>query len=123
MKSAIIVGANGFIGQELTRYLLQRNIFVYALIQKGSDITFASPFIKNPIRNRITKQNRYRIWIETGFNLLYGMGWGGSRSKKRCGITGEKCNLYRRNTRFAHRHGVKKVVFPEVQPNMVVGES
>ncbi|MGI5820485.1 MAG: NAD-dependent epimerase/dehydratase family protein [Bacteroidales bacterium] len=113
MKSAIIVGANGFIGQELTRYLLQRNIFVYALIQKGSDITFASPLLLK-IPFEIEELNKIDIEFGLKPDLIYYMAWVGVAvdQRKDAELQEKNVTYTEEILRFAHRHGVKKVVFP-----------
>lgn len=113
MKSAIVVGANGFIGQELTRYLLQRNIFVYALIQKGSDLNFASPLlIKIPFE--IEELNQIGLKFDIKPDLIYYMAWVGVAASQRKDAELQDQNvIYTEEIiRFAHRHGIKKVIFP-----------
>lgn len=113
MKSAIIVGANGFLGYNLTKHLLEKGVVVCALIQKGSRLHLEHEDLKS-IEFELADLLQIIPLIEKQYDVLYHFAWIGVSSVYKNDLTLQSQNLQYISDvlHFAKALHIKKVICP-----------
>lgn len=113
MKKAIVLGANGFLGKNLTKHLLTNNIEVCALVQKGSWIDISDDNLTQ-IEFELSEINELEKLIHSNYDVLYHFAWMGVSSIYKNDLTLQSQNLEYLDAIFnlAQSMGVKKIICP-----------
>lgn len=116
MNKVIIIGANGFLGNKLTRYLSEKSLSILAFVPKGFDYSNVSsiPGIKC-IEFSFGSLNALDTLEEIkGVDTIYNMAWIGVNAKDRNNeeiqLSNIKCNV--EVVQFAKRNGIKRLLVP-----------
>lgn len=116
MNKVIVIGANGFLGNKLTRYLSEKSLSILAFVPKGFDYTNVSsiPGIKC-IEFSFGNLNALDTLKEIkGVDTIYNMAWIGVNAKDRNNeelqLSNVQCNV--EVVQFAKRNGIKRLVVP-----------
>ena len=116
MNKVIVIGANGFLGNKLTRYLSEKGISVLAFVPKGFDY---SNVLSIPGIKCIEFSFGYLNTLETNEDIndidtIYNMAWIGVNAKDRNNeeiqLSNIQCNV--EVIQFAKRNGIKRIVVP-----------
>lgn len=115
MKKAIILGANGFLGKNLTHYLVKMGVEVCAMVQVHSNYEDIK-HLQNVeiIEFELDSIQQYENIISKDYDVLYHLAWVGVSSKFKNDIEIQTQNLHFLDAvfHFAHSIGVKKMVCP-----------
>lgn len=113
MKKAIILGANGFLGKNLTRYLLEKGVEVCAMVQKGSVLDIHHPKLKK-IEFDLSNVKESTSFINESYDVLYHFAWMGVSSvfKNDMDIQVQNLNFIEDVFHFAKLLSVKKIICP-----------
>ena len=116
MNKVIVIGANGFLGNKLTRYLSEKSLSILAFVPKGFDYSNVSsiPGIKC-IEFSFGNLNALDTLDEIkGVDTIYNMAWIGVNAKDRNNeelqLSNVQCNV--EGVQFAKRNGIKRLVVP-----------
>lgn len=116
MNKVIVIGANGFLGNKLTRYLSEKNLSILAFVPKGFDYSNVSsiPGIKC-IEFSFGNLNALDTLDEIkGVDTIYNMAWIGVNAKDRNNeeiqLSNIQCNV--EVVQFAKRNGIKRLLVP-----------
>ena len=116
MNKVIVIGANGFLGNKLTRYLSEKSLSILAFVPKGFDYSNVSsiPGIKC-IEFSFGNMNALDTLDEIkGVDTIYNMAWIGVNAKDRNNeeiqLSNIQCNV--EVVQFAKRNGIKRLVVP-----------
>lgn len=116
MNKVIVIGANGFLGNKLTRYLSEKSLSIMAFVPKGFDYSNVSsiPGIKCI---EFSFGNLYALDTLDdikGVDTIYNMAWIGVNAKDRNNeelqLSNVQCNV--EVVQFAKRNGIKRLVVP-----------
>ena len=80
MKNVIIVGANGFLGSNLTKRLIEQNINVYAVVNQSIDRVDA---INSPRLNIVRSLDELCNFEVDYYDALYYFAWMGNSGSER----------------------------------------
>lgn len=115
MKKAIILGANGFLGKNLTHYLVKMGVEVCAMVQVHSDYEE----IKNLhqveiIEFELDSIQQYENRISKDYDVLYHLAWVGVCSSAKNDFYVQSKNILHNISvlDFAKKINVGKVIFP-----------
>lgn len=116
MRKVLIIGANGFLGNELTRYLLEKDIEIVAFVPTGFDYSNVS-CLPGVICVEFTfgsLESLDQIEPVKGIDTIYNMAWIGVNAKDRNNaplqLSNVKCNL--EVAEYAKRNGISRLVVP-----------
>lgn len=116
MNRVIVIGANGFLGNKLTRYLSEKSLSILAFVPKGFDYSNVSsiPGIKC-IEFSFGNLNALDTLDEIkGVDTIYNMAWIGVNAKDRNNeeiqLSNTQCNV--EVVQFAKRNGIKRLLVP-----------
>lgn len=116
MNKVIVIGANGFLGNKLTRYLSEKSLSVLAFVPKGFDYSNVSsiPGIKC-IEFSFGNLNALDTLDEIkGVDTIYNMAWIGVNAKDRNNeeiqLSNIQCNV--EVVQFAKSNGIKRLLVP-----------
>ena len=116
MKKVIVIGANGFLGNKLTRYFSEKRLAVIAFVPKGFDYSIVSsiPGIKC-IEFSFGNLNALDTINEIkDVDTIYNMAWIGvnakDRNNEKIQLSNVQCNV--EVVQFANRNGIKRLVVP-----------
>lgn len=116
MNKVIVIGANGFLGSKLTRYLSEKRITVLAFVPKGFDYSNVSSISGVKC---FEFSFGYLAALDTieeirGVDTIYNMAWIGVNAKDRNNedlqLRNVQCNV--EVVQFANRNGIKRLVIP-----------
>lgn len=116
MKKIIVIGANGFLGNKLTRYLSEKGISVLAFVPKGFDYSNVTsiPGIKCIEFSFGSLDSLDTIEEIKGVDTIYNMAWIGVNAKDRNNETIQlsniQCNV--EVVQFANRNEIKRLIVP-----------
>lgn len=83
MKNVVITGANGFVGSNLCKYLLKRNINVYAFVRsKGSDLKIPDSNLLTIIEKDLNEYNDLKNINIDNIDVFYHFAWECSNGPK-----------------------------------------
>lgn len=116
MNKIIVIGANGFLGNKLTRYLSEKGMSVLAFVPKGFDYSnvtsipgtkcFEFSFGSLAVLDTLEEVK--------GVDTIYNMAWIGVNAKDRNNeeiqLSNVQCNV--EVVKFANRNGIKRLVVP-----------
>lgn len=113
MKRALIVGANGFLGNNLTKHLLENGVEVCALIQKGSVLNIQHALLQS-IEFDLSELSETLPLIKKQYDVLYHFAWIGVSSVYKNDLALQSKNLpYISDVlHFAQALHIKKVICP-----------
>lgn len=113
MQRALIVGANGFLGKNLTKHLLEQGVEVCALIQKGTLLEFQHHLLQC-IEFELSELSESIPSITKQYDVLYHFAWIGVSSNFKNDIALQSQNLQYISDvlHFAKELKIKKVVCP-----------
>jgi len=78
MKKIIVVGANGFLGRNLTKYLSEKNLIVCALVAKGTDYAFLLNLPNvSCLEFELDDIDQVEELITEEYDVLYNLAWVG----------------------------------------------
>lgn len=116
MNKVIVIGANGFLGNKLTRYLSEKGLSIMALVPKGFDYSNVSsiPGVKC-IEFSFGSLNALDTLEEIkGVDTIYNMAWIGvnanDRNNEEVQQSNIQCNV--EVVQFADRNGIKRLIVP-----------
>ncbi len=116
MNKVIIIGADGFLGNRLARFLINHDIQVVAFVPKGFDYSNVTCLtqvtcVEFSFGHLDTLDNIEPI---KGVDTIYNMAWIGVNSKDQNNallqLSNVTCNL--EVAEFAKRNGIKKLIIP-----------
>ena len=116
MKKVLIIGANGFLGNKLTRYLLEKDIEVVTFVPSGFDYSNVSCLSRVSCVEFTFGCLDSLDHIESikGVDTIYNMAWIGVNAKDRNNaplqLSNVKCNL--EVAEFASRNGIARLIVP-----------
>ncbi len=116
MRKVLIIGANGFLGNKLTRYLLEKNIEIVAFVPSGFDYSNVSCLSGVSCVEFTFGSLESLDHIESikGVDTIYNMAWIGVNAKDRNNaplqLSNVKCNL--EVAEFASRNGIARLIVP-----------
>lgn len=116
MKKVLIIGANGFLGNKLTRYLLEKYIEIVAFVPTGFDYSNVSclPGVTcvEFIFGRLDSLDQIEPIKDV--DTIYNMAWIGVNAKDRNNaplqLSNVKCNL--EVAEYAKRNGISRLIVP-----------
>ena len=110
MKNVIIVGANGFLGYNLTKLLIEKGIYVYAVVNKNTDNL---DNINSPLLKIFYNFDELKSEDTAGFGAMYYFVWEGNSGESRCDIRLQQNNILRSclALRTAKDLGCEKFIF------------
>ena len=113
MKRALIVGANGFLGTNLTKHLLENGVEVYALVQKGCSFNLDHTHVET-LEFELTSLVETIPLITKQYDVLYHFAWVGVSSNFKNDLALQSQNLQYINDvlHFAKELNIKKVICP-----------
>lgn len=114
MNKAIVFGANGFLGANLTRFLSKRGVTVYAFVPKGFDYTIISGLPNvNCIEFMFDKLSELDGLFKD-VDLIYNFVWVGVGADSRNNEKIQSVNLsYNIDVlQYAQRNGIKRILIP-----------
>lgn len=116
MQKAIVLGANGFIGSNLTKYLSNKGIIVYALVDGRFDYSHVVN-LPNVECVDFALDNLDVFFADsrfTGSDVIYHLAWEGVNAQYRNDANIQARNIIHGITvlKFAKSCGVKKVIVP-----------
>lgn len=116
MNKVIVIGANGFLGNKLTRYLSEKSLSILAFVPKGFDYSNVSsiPGI-TCIEFSFGNLNALDTLDEIkGVDTIYNMAWIGvnakDRNNEKIQLSNIQCNV--EVVQFAIRNGIKRLLVP-----------
>lgn len=116
MKKVMITGADGFIGRNLVRKLLNEDIEIYAIVYPGNNIFKNYTSEKLHVRCMDLNQvmNHIREFPVDEIDTLYLLAWAGVRPELRNDLDVQMLNVTMTLDcmKFAIALGIKKIVFP-----------
>lgn len=84
MKSAIVTGANGFVGSAVVRELLKNNIRVCAVVHNGNRSNLQDSPLLKIVSSNMSSFDEMRSLIKTGsYEVFYHFAWDGSAGPSR----------------------------------------
>ncbi|MBN1899521.1 MAG: NAD-dependent epimerase/dehydratase family protein [Spirochaetes bacterium] len=100
-KKVLVTGANGFVGSNIVRILLENRFSVYALVRKTSDLTYLRPFFKKinlvfgDVRDKDSLRDIFKKVEIVIHAAAYASDWGRYHQFCQVNITGTKnvCEL------------------------------
>lgn len=95
MKTAIITGASGMLGQALTRLLVSKKIQVFTVVRPGSSQN-SKMFCHNlvtPVECDLTKMSELPQKIDVTCDAFFHFGWGGTFGATRNNLYGQLENV------------------------------
>lgn len=116
MNKVIVIGANGFLGNKLTRFLSEKNLSILAFVPKGFDYSNVTSIpgikcIEFSFGNLKALDTLDEI---KGVDTIYNMAWIGVNAKDRNNeelqLSNIQCNV--EVVQFAKRNGIKRLVVP-----------
>ena len=116
MDKVIVIGANGFLGNKLTRYLSEKGLSILAFVPKGFDYTNVSsiPGIKCIEFSFGSLDALDTTDAIKGVDTIYNMAWIGvnakDRNNEKVQLSNVQCNV--EVVQFANRNGIKRLVVP-----------
>lgn len=116
MKKVLIIGANGFLGNKLTRYLLEKGFEIVALVPAGFDYSNVSCLSEVSCVEFSfgSLEELDQIQLIKGVDTIYNMAWIGVNAKDRNNaslqLSNVKCNL--EVAEFAKRNGITRLIVP-----------
>ena len=116
MRKVLIIGANGFLGNKLTRYLLEKDIEIVAFVPTGFDYSNVSSLSGVSCVEFSFGSLEALDQIEPikGVDTIYNMAWIGVNAKDRNNaplqLSNVKCNLEVAD--YAKRNGISKLIVP-----------
>lgn len=113
MQRALIVGANGFLGKNLTKHLLEQGVEVCALVQKGALLDFQHHLLQY-IEFELSELSETIPSITKQYDVLYHFAWIGVSSNFKNDLALQSQNLQYISDvlHFAKELKIKKVVCP-----------
>lgn len=116
MRKVLIIGANGFLGNKLTRYLLEKDIEIVAFVPTGFDYSNVSCFPRVSCVEfsfgSLGQLDQSEPII--GVDTIYNMAWIGVNAKDRNNaplqLSNIQCNL--EVAEFAKRNGIMRLIVP-----------
>lgn len=116
MRKVLVIGANGFLGNKLTRYLLEKDIEIVAFVPTGFDYSDVSclPGVSCVEFSFGSLGQLDQIEPIKGVDTIYNMAWIGVNAKDRNNaplqLSNVKCNL--EVAEFAKRNGISRLIVP-----------
>lgn len=116
MNKVIVIGANGFLGNKLTRFLSEKGLSLLAFVPKGFDYSNVSsiPDVKCYEFTFGSLDALDNINEVKGVDTIYNMAWIGVNAKDRNNeeiqLSNIQCNV--EVVQFANRNGIKRLVVP-----------
>ena len=95
MKNVIIVGANGFLGSNLTKRLIEQNINVYAVVNQSIDRVDA---INSPRLNIVRSLDELCNFEVDYYDALYYFAWMGNSGSERGDLLLQQENIMARRS-------------------------
>lgn len=116
MKTVLISGANGFIGNNLIRRLLKENIQIYALIQPGDTPRelLKSNHSISLVYCDLESENFFDINIPNDIDIFYHLAWIGvaPEERKSFDIQSRNLNMLKNVFKLAVIKHIKKMILP-----------
>ena len=116
MDNVLIVGANGFLGNKLARYLINRNIRVVAFVPRGFDYenVLSLPGITCVEFSFGSLDTLDSIDAIKGIDTIYNMAWVGVNAKDRNNAALQLTNIaYNLEVaEFARKNGITRLIIP-----------
>ena len=116
MDKVLIVGANGFLGNKLARYLINRNVRVVAFVPRGFDYAnvLSLPGIVCVEFSFGELDALSSIEALNGIDTIYNMAWAGVSAKDRNNASLQLTNVaYNLEVaEFAKKNGVRRLIVP-----------
>lgn len=116
MRKVLIIGANGFLGNKLTQYLLKKDVEIVAFVPTGFDYSNVSCLQGVTCVEFSFGSIKSLDQIESikGIDTIYNMAWIGVNAKDRNNaplqLSNVKCNL--EVAEFAKRNGIMRLIVP-----------
>ena len=116
MRKVLIIGANGFLGNKLTRYLLEKDIEIVAFVPTGFDYSNVSclPRVSCVEFSFGSLGQLDQSEPIIGVDTIYNMAWIGVNAKDRNNaprqLSNIQCNL--EVAEFAKRNGIMRLIVP-----------
>jgi UDP-glucose 4-epimerase len=113
MKNIMIIGANGFLGRQLSIRLCDLGANVTALVAQGSDLTFLDKY-SSIVTVPFDLATLDQVTLTSPIDILYHMAWEGVGNAER-----NNARIQLRNVQyglsvmeFAQKNGIKRVIIP-----------
>ena len=116
MRKVLIIGANGFLGNKLTQYLLEKGIEIVAFVPTGFDYSNVSclPGVTSVEFSFGSLESLDHIEPIKGVETIYNMAWIGVNAKDRNNATLQlsnvQCNL--EVAQYAKRNEILRLIVP-----------
>lgn len=114
MKKVVVIGANGFIGYQITKYLLAQHCEIVALVPHGFKYDHVSALSVRTIEFRLDAINTMECSLCHGADVLYNMVWAGAHPDERNNAEMQAANIQHNIhiVEFASNHNIRKLIVP-----------